>query len=169
MPRGLRQWPACSKTPARCLRAAKPQCSQAAVVLRALLLLRVRLFLLVPVFPPAPPVLLALNRLRSHPRPRRKRMSRFVEAVSGRVVVFARGKPTLLENADVISAGAQLDLQANSELRICHYTANRLLMLRGPARAVVSAAGVVDEAGRAVPGRRGNMHAVWGFKISGRP
>ena len=49
--------------------------SQAAVVLRALLLLRVRLFLLVPVFPPAPPVLLALNRLRSHPRPRRKRMS----------------------------------------------------------------------------------------------
>ena len=74
----------------------------------------------------------------------------FVEAVSGRVVVFARGKPALLENADVISDGAQLDLQPNSELRICLYTANRLLTLRGPARALVSAAGVVDEAGRAV-------------------
>jgi Cysteine rich repeat len=74
----------------------------------------------------------------------------FVEAVSGRVVVFARGKPALLENSDIISDRAQLDLQANSQLRICHYRANRLLTLRGPSRALVSADGVTDESGRAV-------------------
>jgi len=74
----------------------------------------------------------------------------FVEAVSGRVVVFARGKPALLENSDIISDHAQLDLQADSELRFCHFKANRLLMLRGPIRAFVSADGVTDERGRTV-------------------
>jgi hypothetical protein len=44
-----------------------------------------------------------------------------VESVSGRVVAFAAGKPTLLDALDVVSEGTQLDLQANSELRICHY------------------------------------------------
>jgi len=73
-----------------------------------------------------------------------------VEAVSGRVVVFARGKPALLENSDRISDHAQLDLQADSELRFCHFKANRLLMLRGPIRAFVSADGVTDERGRTV-------------------
>jgi hypothetical protein len=73
-----------------------------------------------------------------------------VEAVRGRVVVFARGKPALLENSDMISDHAQLDLQADSELRFCHFKANRLLTLRGPARAFVSADGVTDESGRTV-------------------
>ena len=40
-----------------------------------------------------------------------------VESVSGRVVAFAAGKPTLLDALDVVSEGTQLDLQANSELR----------------------------------------------------
>ena len=44
-----------------------------------------------------------------------------VEAVSGQVVIFAQGKPDLLANSDTIADGAQLDLKANSELRICHY------------------------------------------------
>jgi len=74
----------------------------------------------------------------------------FVEAVSGRVIAFARGKPALLENSDMISDPTQLDLQANSELRFCHFKANRLLTLRGPSRALVSAEGVTDERGRAI-------------------
>ena len=45
----------------------------------------------------------------------------YVEDVSGRVVAFAQGKPTLLDALDVISDRTRLDLQANSELRICHY------------------------------------------------
>jgi hypothetical protein len=73
-----------------------------------------------------------------------------VEAVRGRVVMFARGKPALLDNSDMISDHAQLDLQADSELRFCHFKANRLVMLRGPTRAFVSADGVTDERGRTV-------------------
>jgi hypothetical protein len=79
-----------------------------------------------------------------------------VEAVSGRVLGFAHGKPTLLGYSDLISDHTQLDLLANSELRICHYRANRLLTLRGPLRATVSADGVTDESGRAVEGASGS-------------
>jgi hypothetical protein len=64
--------------------------------------------------------------------------------------MFARGKPALLENSDIITDHAQLDMQADSELRFCHFKANRLLTLRGPARAFVSADGVTDERGRTV-------------------
>jgi hypothetical protein len=78
-----------------------------------------------------------------------------VETIKGRVVVFARGQPALLENADIISDRTQLDLKPNSELRICHYRANRLLTLRGPARALVSADGVKYEDGRAVDAAAG--------------
>jgi hypothetical protein len=78
-----------------------------------------------------------------------------VEAVSGHVVAFARGKPALLQNADIISDRTQLDLKPNSELRICHYRANRLLTLTGPARASVSADGVMYEGGRAVDAAAG--------------
>ncbi len=78
-----------------------------------------------------------------------------VEAVSGRVLGFAHGKPALLGYSDLISDHTQLDLLANSELRICHYRANRLLTLRGPLRATVTADGVTDESGRAVDGASG--------------
>ncbi len=81
------------------------------------------------------------------PAPARDTDVAFVEAVSGRVIVFARGKPALLENSDMISDHAQLDLQPNSELRFCHFKANRLLILKGPARAMVSGDGVTDERG----------------------
>jgi hypothetical protein len=79
----------------------------------------------------------------------------FVEAVSGRVLAFARGKPSLLGNSDIVTDHTQLDLQANSELRLCHYRGNRLLTLRGPLRAMVSADGVTDESGRAVDAAAG--------------
>jgi hypothetical protein len=71
------------------------------------------------------------------------------------VVAFARGKPALLQNADIISDRTQLDLKPRSELRICHYRDNRLLTLRGPARLSVSADGVMYEGGKAVDAAAG--------------
>ncbi|MCC6777377.1 MAG: hypothetical protein IT537_12215 [Hyphomicrobiales bacterium] len=71
-----------------------------------------------------------------------------VETVKGRVLAFARGKPSLLGDADVITTQTQLDLQDNSDLRICHFNGNRLFILRGPTRATVSADGVADASGR---------------------
>ena len=68
-----------------------------------------------------------------------------VESVSGRVVAFAAGKPTLLDALDVVGEGTQLDLQANSELRICHYKMGQFLTLRGPLRASISLDGVAVE------------------------
>jgi hypothetical protein len=68
-----------------------------------------------------------------------------VEGVSGRVVAFAAGKPTLLDDLDVVSDGTRLDLQANSELRICHYKMRQFVTLRGPLRASVSLEGVTVE------------------------
>jgi hypothetical protein len=68
-----------------------------------------------------------------------------VESVSGRVVAFAAGKPTLLDALDVVSEGTQLDLQASSELRICHYKMRQFLTLRGPLRASISLDGVAVE------------------------
>jgi len=76
----------------------------------------------------------------------------YVEAVRGRVVAFAEGKPTLLDALDMVGDRTQLDLQANSELRICHYLTHRLLILRGPLRASVSASGVMAETGAAIRG-----------------
>jgi hypothetical protein len=73
-----------------------------------------------------------------------------VEAVSGRVIACARGKPALVENSDMITDSTQLDLQANSELRFCYFKGNRLITLKGPARALVSAKGVTDKGGRVI-------------------
>src|SRR5215831_1697817 len=56
----------------------------------------------------------------------------YVEDVSGRVVAFVQGKPTLLDALDTIDDRTRLDLLANSELRICHYSSHRFLTLKGP-------------------------------------
>jgi hypothetical protein len=74
----------------------------------------------------------------------------YIEAVNGRVVGFSGGKPVLLEALDTLSERTRLDLQINSEVRICHLRTNRLLTLRGPARALISADGVVAENGQAI-------------------
>ena len=71
-----------------------------------------------------------------------------VENVSGQVVAFLAGKPTLLEALDVVSDGTRLDLQANSELRICHYQTRQFLTLRGPLRASISREGVAVISGK---------------------
>jgi hypothetical protein len=49
----------------------------------------------------------------------------YVEAVSGRVVAFARGAPVLVDVLDVISDRTRFDLLTNSELRLCHYRIGR--------------------------------------------
>jgi hypothetical protein len=74
----------------------------------------------------------------------------YVEAVTGNVVAAAQGKPVLLDVLDVIGDRTRLDLTANSELRLCHYQLRKLVSLKGPLRASVSAAGVTIENGKAV-------------------
>jgi hypothetical protein len=74
-----------------------------------------------------------------------------VENVSGRVVAFSRGKPALLEALDVVSDRTQLALQANSELRICHYQTRQFLTLKGPLRVSISREGVAVENSKTVP------------------
>jgi hypothetical protein len=73
----------------------------------------------------------------------------FVEAVSGRVVGFARGAPVLVDNLDVIGERTRLDLLGNSELRLCHYGMRRFLTVKGPARVTASAEGITVEFGKA--------------------
>ena len=74
----------------------------------------------------------------------------YVEDVSGRVVAFSQGKPVLLDALDVISDRTRVDLQANSELRICHYPTHKLLTLKGPLRVSISRDGVTADNGKAV-------------------
>lgn len=73
----------------------------------------------------------------------------YVSEVSGRVVASSQGKPTLLDALDIITDHTRLDLQANSELRICHYRSQQLLALKGPARASISRDGVTIEGSKA--------------------
>jgi hypothetical protein len=62
----------------------------------------------------------------------------FVEDVSGQVVAFSQGKPTLLSPLDTINHRTQLDLPPNSEVRVCHYQAGKIVSLKGPLRVTVS-------------------------------
>jgi hypothetical protein len=73
-----------------------------------------------------------------------------VASVSGRVVALHHGSPMLLQTFDSVRERTRLDLQANSELHICHYAMQRLLVLNGPLRASVSATSVTVETGRAL-------------------
>jgi hypothetical protein len=74
----------------------------------------------------------------------------FVEAVSGRVVAFARGAPVLVDVLDVVGERTRFDLLTDSELRVCHYRLRRFVTMRGPAIVTVSADGITVEAGPAV-------------------
>src|SRR5215510_862662 len=73
----------------------------------------------------------------------------YVASVSGRVVALARGTPSLLDTADVISDRTRLDVLANSELQVCHYGLQRFVTLSGPARVTVSSGNVTVESGTA--------------------
>jgi hypothetical protein len=74
----------------------------------------------------------------------------YVEAVSGRVVAFARGAPGFINSLDVIGDRTRFDLLGESELRLCHYGLRRFVTMRGPARITVSADAIKGEAGRPV-------------------
>ena len=74
----------------------------------------------------------------------------FVEDVSGRVVAFSKGKPSLLGPLDTIDHRTQLDLPASGELRVCHYQMGKIVTLKGPLRATVSRDGVTLANGKAV-------------------
>lgn len=75
----------------------------------------------------------------------------YVESVRGRVVAAATESPTAsLDVLDIIGDRTSLELPANSELRICHYRLGKILALRGPLRASVSAAGVTAANGKAI-------------------
>ena len=89
----------------------------------------------------------------------------YVEAVKGRVVALSRAAPVLVDTLDIISDRTRLDLQANSELSICHYRTNRFLIMRGPARVSVSAAGATHENGKPVETSPGTcaVPVVWSF------
>ncbi len=73
----------------------------------------------------------------------------FVEAVTGRVVAFVSGAPSLLGPLDEITDRTMVDLLSNSEVRICHYLSGRFLTIRGPARIMVLANGISVETGKA--------------------
>jgi hypothetical protein len=79
----------------------------------------------------------------------------YVEDVSGRVVAFAQGKPVLLNALDIISDRTRLDLQADSELRICHYPTRQFLTLKGPLKVSVSRDGVTADNGKAAAAATG--------------
>jgi hypothetical protein len=83
----------------------------------------------------------------------------YVEAVSGRVIALSRGTPVLLDNLDIISDRTRLDLQANSDVSICHYRTQRMLALKGPTRAVISADGATADSGKAIGASTGTCVA----------
>jgi hypothetical protein len=83
----------------------------------------------------------------------------YVEAMSGRVIALSRGTPVLLDTLDIISDRTRLDLQANSDLSICHYRTKRLLALKGPTRAMISADGATAETGKAIAASAGTCVA----------
>jgi hypothetical protein len=91
----------------------------------------------------------------------------YVEAVSGRVVALARGTPVLLDPLDLIGDRTRLDLQPNSELRLCHYASGRSHALRGPLRIAVSADGVTAENGKAIDRAAGSCAAPVVSKFQG--
>jgi hypothetical protein len=73
----------------------------------------------------------------------------YVEDVSGQVVALSQGKPILLNALDTISDRTRLDLQANSELRICYFPTRQFLTLKGPLKASVSRDGVTADNNKA--------------------
>jgi hypothetical protein len=74
----------------------------------------------------------------------------FVETVTGRVVAFSSGIPTLLSPLEVITNRSRVDVLANSELRLCHYQTARVFTVKGPARIIVSVDGISVETGKSV-------------------
>ncbi len=91
----------------------------------------------------------------------------YVKAVNGRVIALARGTPVLLGALDSVADRTRLDLQANSELYLCHHSSGRLHTLRGPLRVAVTAAGVTAENGKTIDRPAGSCAAPAVSKFQG--
>ena len=74
----------------------------------------------------------------------------YVSDVSGRVVAFMEGRPTLLDALDVVADQTRVDLLANSELRICHSRTQQVFILKGPLTATISQDGLTTDNGKRV-------------------
>lgn len=72
----------------------------------------------------------------------------YVSDVSGRVVAFVQGRPTLLDALDLVADQTRVDLLANSELHICHSQTHQVFVLRGPLTAMISQDGVTFDHGK---------------------
>ena len=73
-----------------------------------------------------------------------------VLAVHGFVSANSAGERIWLEILDGIRERTRIELLANSELRICHYSTRTQLTLKGPLRAEVWADGLTTENAKAV-------------------
>jgi hypothetical protein len=74
----------------------------------------------------------------------------YVEAVKGFVTAYPQGAPIPLDVLDIIRDRTRLELPANSELGLCHYRIRKLVTLKGPLHASISASGVTAESGKAI-------------------
>jgi hypothetical protein len=91
----------------------------------------------------------------------------YVESVSGHVVAFARGRPVFLDTLDAIVDRTRLDLQPQSELRLCHYGTQRIVILKGPTRVSVSADIITVENGNAINASAGTCTTPLASKFQG--
>lgn len=74
----------------------------------------------------------------------------YVEAMKGSVNATAQGVATAIDVLDLIADQTRLELAARAELRLCHHGLRKVVALKGPLKATVSAAGVTADNGNAV-------------------
>ena len=69
----------------------------------------------------------------------------YVENLYGRATASVQGRSTQLDTLDLVNDRTRIDVQAASELRLCHYRLQQLFALKGPAQAAVSRDGITLE------------------------
>jgi hypothetical protein len=91
----------------------------------------------------------------------------YVSEVSGRVVVHMQGRPTFLDALDIVADQTRIDLQANSELQICHSRTHQVFTLKGPLTAMIEQGGVTIENGRRAVASTGSCATLTGSILHG--
>lgn len=74
----------------------------------------------------------------------------YVESVTGTVTSTGDGTKVTLDVLDVINARAKVEVAARSELRLCLHGPRKLVTLKGPLAATITADGVTGEGGKAI-------------------
>jgi hypothetical protein len=90
-----------------------------------------------------------------------------VMAVNGFVLAGTSGRQVALDVLDGIRDRTRVDVQANSEVQLCHYESRTLLTVKGPASATVSATGLTEESGNAVRRSSGPCAAPQAASVQG--